>query len=262
MINRFYHLNNKEYPQIIFETDIAKFDLNIRIHKKLDTSIKHLNTSVYLNRNNTGFNIRSFIMGYLTTKIPLANRLFFNSNLIKTKCNKEGFLDILDFVFCVYITQSMVYILDFPDYIEIDNDGFLHNELDSAIKFGNSELAAFHGQHIPINWVKGKFPEPKKLLSWPNLDQRAAGCAMYGWHNLRSVCKSKTIDKDPDPVWGELVDMELANRIRERFLFVECGTGRQFALPVPNTVQTVDEAQEILHGGIPAYILKNSVQRT
>ena len=42
----------------------------------------------------------------------------------------------------------------------------------------------------------------------------------------------------------------------ELFLDAICGTGRRFALPVPPTTSTVDEAQSVLHGGLPASILR------
>lgn len=53
----------------------------------------------------------------------------------------------------------------------------------------------------------------------------------------------RTIDKDDDPEIGELIEVELPEVGRERFLRVLCGTGRMFALPVPPDMTTALAAQ-------------------
>ena len=51
------------------------------------------------------------------------------------------------------------------------------------------------------------------------------------------------IDEDDDPQVGTLVEVSLPDAGKELFLRVVCGTGRRFALPVPQTVKSAVEAQ-------------------
>lgn len=94
------------------------------------------------------------------------------------------------------------------------------------------------------------------------MDQRAAACEIVGWHNILEELDAKVIDDSQDPIWGKLVEVNLPDSGRERFLDAMCGTGRRFALPVPPKTKTVDEAQSVLHGGLPVEILKNFEVRT
>ena len=59
--------------------------------------------------------------------------------------------------------------------------------------------------------------------------------------------KAKTIEKDEDPTIGELVEVTIEGG-RERFLRVLCGTGREFALPVPPDMQTALQANAWTYG--------------
>ena len=73
---------------------------------------------------------------------------------------------------------------------------------------------------------------------------------------------ARTINDSGDPLWGRLVEVSLPDSGRERFLDAICGTGRRFALPVPPDTASVDQAQSVLHGGLPPEILRFSVERT
>lgn len=132
-----------------------------------------------------------------------------------------------------------------------------------AIEFADGRgLSAWHGQTIPDDWVNGKPPSPAEALHWPNMDQRAAACEIVGWHNILDQLDARTINDSGDPLWGRLVEVSLPDSGRERFLDAICGTGRRFALPVPPDTASVDQAQSVLHGGLPPEILRFSVERT
>lgn len=75
-----------------------------------------------------------------------------------------------------------------------------------------------------------------------NMEQRRAACEMIGWDKILHELKAKTIDRDDDPEIGELVEVELPESGKERFLRVRCGTGRRFALCVPREMKTALEA--------------------
>jgi hypothetical protein len=54
--------------------------------------------------------------------------------------------------------------------------------------------------------------------------------------------QAKVIDRDADPEIGELLEVEIPEIGTERFLKVLCGTGREFALPVPPDMKTALQA--------------------
>jgi hypothetical protein len=178
-----------------------------------------------------------------------------------TKC--ITFLEVNKHIWWYYATDTTVYVSDRPVFIKTNNEGHLHCENGKAIEFADGfGISSWHGQTIPNEWVTGNLPTPSEALNWENMDQRSVVCELIGWANLREHCNSTTIDIDDDPMWGELVEMDLPDSPGERFLFVTCGTGRPFALLVPKETQTVDEAQSVLHGGLPVEILKNCIERT
>jgi hypothetical protein len=47
---------------------------------------------------------------------------------------------------------------------------------------------------------------------------------------------------------GELIEVDIPDSGKERFLFVQCGTGREFALCVPPTMKTALEANAATYG--------------
>ena len=84
---------------------------------------------------------------------------------------------------------------------------------------------------IPETWIT----DPKSLtakvaLTWLNIEQRRAACEILGWESVLSELKGNTIDKDEDPMIGELVEVTIPDVGKEKFLRVLCGTGRKFAL--------------------------------
>ncbi len=79
-------------------------------------------------------------------------------------------------------------------------------------------------------------------MTWQNIEQRRAACEILGWNAILSALDAKTIDRDGDPQIGELVEVSIPDIGRERFLRVRCGTGREFALPVPPDMKTALQA--------------------
>ena len=58
---------------------------------------------------------------------------------------------------------------------------------------------------------------------------------------------AKTIHKHDNPLVGELLEVDIPDVGRERFLRIQCGTAREFALPVPPETETATQAQAWLH---------------
>jgi hypothetical protein len=75
------------------------------------------------------------------------------------------------------------------------------------------------------------------------MEQRRAACEIVGWANILRELDSKVIDEDDDPEIGTLLECEIPDSGKERFLQVKCGTGRAFVLHVPKECYTALEAQ-------------------
>jgi len=159
--------------------------------------------------------------------------------------------------------ENIVIASERPIHVRWDDERRLHGENGLAVEYADGYgLAAWHGQRIPEAWVTGNPPSAAEALRWDNLDQRSAACEIVGWHKIMDVLDARLIDDSGDHAWGRLVEVDLPDNGPQRMLDAMCGTGRRFALLVPNHVRTVDQAQSVLHGDIPADILRNGVVRT
>ena len=142
-----------------------------------------------------------------------------------------------------WITPTEVLCVEQPSlYI---SDGRLHREDGPAVEWPAGESYCFwRGTQIPNEWITNRASlDAKTALTWPNIEQRRAACEMIGWNRVLFELKAKIISKHPNPQIGELVEVNLPDAGKERFLRVQCGTMREFALPVPPTVKTAIEAQ-------------------
>ena len=159
--------------------------------------------------------------------------------------------------------ENIVIASQRPIAVRWDDEKRLHSETGKAVEYADGTgLSAWHGQAVPDEWLTGSPPAAKDALHWPNMDQRAAACEIVGWANILDQLDARTVEDSGDPVWGKLVEVNLPDSGKERFLDAMCGTGRRFALPVPPKTGSVDEAQSVLHGGLPVEILKHCVERT
>jgi hypothetical protein len=68
---------------------------------------------------------------------------------------------------------------------------------------------------------------------------------------LQECAEKNMIDKDEDPQIGTLLLVNIPDVGKEQFLHVLCGTGREFAIPVPPTVKTALEANAWTYGVDP-----------
>jgi hypothetical protein len=135
-------------------------------------------------------------------------------------------------------------VSDFPEVFKVDDQNLPHCEDGPSHRWRDGwSLYHWHGVRIPTEWIENKAGlTAKTALTWANVEQRRAACELVGWDRILSELKSKTIDRDEDPMIGELVEVTLPDIGKEKFLRVVCGTGRKFALPVPPQMKTALEA--------------------
>jgi len=126
-----------------------------------------------------------------------------------------------------------------PIHIRFDDQQRAHSETGLAIEYEDGFGAyCWHGVRVPSEWYTEGPPSPADALRWENLEQRRAACELIGWATILKELDAVTIDKDDDPMIGELLRVVIPDVGEEQFLRVLCGTGREFALPVPPDVET------------------------
>ncbi len=151
-------------------------------------------------------------------------------------CAINGGFRVLHKEFCL--------VSDFPEFIKVDDQNRPHSEIGASHRWRDGwELFHWHGVVITKEWVTGKKPTASEALNWPNLEQRRAACEIVGWANILKELDAKVIDADEDPEIGTLLECDLPDSGKERFLQVKCATGRDFCLHVPNEMKTALEAQ-------------------
>lgn len=156
--------------------------------------------------------------------------------------------------------QNVLAISDRPRVINRDDQNRLHCETGPSISYPDGwSLYHWHGVAIPGEWVTGSKPSAKEALKWENMEQRRAACEIVGWAAILRELKAKVINADSDPEIGTLVECELPDAGKERFLRVQCGTGREFALCVPPTMKTAREANSWTYS-LPAKELQPEVR--
>ncbi|MHB8085777.1 MAG: DUF6745 domain-containing protein, partial [Dehalococcoidia bacterium] len=140
--------------------------------------------------------------------------------------------------------ENVLAISDRPELIKRDAQGRLHSLVGHAIHYRDGwGFSCWHGVVIPDEWLsKPDTLTAEVALKCTNLEQRRAACELLGWAKILDVLNAKVIDEDPNPQVGTLLEVDLPDAGKERFLRVKCGTGRDFVLGVPKEMKTALEA--------------------
>ena len=139
--------------------------------------------------------------------------------------------------------EHVVFVSERPEMYSFDERWLLHNEEGPAIRCRDGwEVYCWHGVNVPGEWIKGDI-DAQTALQWENVEQRRAACEIVGWDNILNNLNAKAIDTHANPMVGTLLEVDLPDSGKERFLRVLCGTGRTFAMPVPPEMTTAEDAQ-------------------
>ena len=141
--------------------------------------------------------------------------------------------------------EDFCIISDFPEVLKVDDENRPHCQDGPSHRWRDEwELYHWHGVQVPKEWIMNPGHLTAKMaITWENIEQRRAACEILGWAKILKELKAKVIDTDGDPEIGELLEVELPDIGKEKFLRVLCGTGREFALPVPPDMKTALQAQ-------------------
>ena len=160
-------------------------------------------------------------------------------------CNKlEGLIDLAKHCGWLNMYEDLVVFQHRPVEINMDDQKRIHSDHGPAIQYRDGfAIYAWHGVRIPSDWIENKTSlTPQIALKWENIEQRRAACEILGWKNILDALKAKTIDEDDDPMIGTLVEVNIPDIGKERFLKVLCGIGREFAIPVPKNMKSAIQA--------------------
>lgn len=148
----------------------------------------------------------------------------------------------------IWTFDELAIITRRPVKIKFDDRNLLHCENGPAIEYADGlKVYAWHGQRIPGEWIEVGV-DAKTAIAWPQVEQRRAACEILGWVNIIKELGGVTIDEDPDPEIGTLVEVDIPEIGKARFIRVQCGTKREFALPVPPELKTALGAQAWMVG--------------
>lgn len=147
----------------------------------------------------------------------------------------------------VWWHSDICVISDRPSVIKLDDRGVMHCEDGPAIAYRDGFCVyGWHGTRVPEEWIT-KGPDLADAIRHDNLEQRRCAAEILGWSRVLDELGATTIDAHANPLIGTLIEVDLPDVGRERFLRVMCGTRREFALPVPPDTQTATAAQAWLH---------------
>ena len=143
-------------------------------------------------------------------------------------------------------------IQDRPKSIKLDEQNRAHCENGPAIEYRDGfSVMCWHGTRFPREWILNGI-SASEALKVDNSELRRVACEIVGWQNILEQLNYQVIEKDEDPMIGTLVEVDLPvsedESSLEKFLMVQCGTGRNFALPVPPDMKTALQANAWTYG--------------
>ncbi len=140
--------------------------------------------------------------------------------------------------------ERLCVVSDFPEFIKMDEANQPHCENGPSHRWRDGwEIYSWHGVQVPKEWIAGDGPTINDALHHENTENRRAACEILGWDNILDELNARVIDAHPDPEIGTLVEVQIPDIGAERFIRVNCGTGRKFALPVPPDTATAMAGQ-------------------
>ena len=168
--------------------------------------------------------------------------------------------------FALWAGAETFYVVVRPAIPKVDDQRRLHCEDGPAFTW-LSDIRDFYwrGVHVPESWITDrKSLTAEMALSEQNIERRRAACEILGWTTILSQLSAVTIDHDGDPQIGELVEVKLPGegkeKITARYLRVQCGTGRKFAVCVPPQTKTALDAQAWMLGLPPTEFVRPEVR--
>lgn len=149
--------------------------------------------------------------------------------------------------------EDYVVVTERPTRLSLDENNALHSETGPAIQWASGYgCYMWHGTDVPGEWIEDPDSvDPSLALNWGNIEERRCLAEIIGWDKVVDQLDSKVVDKNPDPMIGTLIEVDLPDSGKERFLRAFCATGVAVVLPVPSDVETAWQANAWTYGKDP-----------
>lgn len=150
----------------------------------------------------------------------------------------------------IWLGEDVAIIMDRPLHILMDDEGLLHSEDRPAVLYDDGfAVYSWHGQRVEKDWIMHKEKLTAQIaLGQQNVELRRIACEILGWVHVLDELNYVSIHKDEDPQIGHLVEVNLPDSGKQKFIMVRCGTGRDFAIPVPDDMKTARQANAWTYG--------------
>ncbi len=177
---------------------------------------------------------------------------YFKDVVNLTVCNKlSGLIDFAKYSGWALLFDDLIVLTRKPVEIKFDEDKLTHCEDGLAIRYAdNTGVAAWHGTTIPQEWIFDKSTiTPEVLFQWDNVEQRRCACEILGWATVLDNLKATVINEDSDPTIGTLLEVDLPDSGKERFLVaLDPNVAEKVGIPVPYEMTTALEANSWTYG--------------
>jgi len=193
-----------------------------------DTSITHnylSNWSVFYQ----GGNCWAGSDGYITAMRDVMGAQFKEQEKYKfwEEAARNSSMRMVHRDFCV--------VSDFPEKIKIDEEGRPHSSTGESHKWRDGYCVShWHGTKCDNSWLDDSGTlTPGSALRQSNAELRRVACEILGWDKVLEdpSLNPRIIDED-EPWIGTLIEVDLPEAEKQRFIKFQCGTGRWFAEPV------------------------------
>ena len=146
-----------------------------------------------------------------------------------------------------FVHEQFVIICDRPSTLKVDDQNRPHAEKGPFCEWRDgSAIYAWHGTYVPSYFIE-KGPNVEDALTHQNTEVRRATAEILGWKKVLDAMNPRVIDED-SPDIGTLLEVDLPDSPKSRFLKVRCGTGRDFVLSVPGDMKTALQANAWTYG--------------
>ena len=165
-----------------------------------------------------------------------------------TRARMDAWCSLVESCGGVYWGRDVAVIVDRPAAIRRDETGRLHSTSALAVEYRDGwGIAAVRGTRVPNEWVLQPL-DPRTVLTEPNVERRMAAAAIVGWDAVLRSVDARVIDRDPNPMFGELLEADLPDSPGQRFLRAQCGTGRTVVVLASRDARTAVEAGAMSYG--------------
>ena len=157
----------------------------------------------------------------------------------------EGLWDLSQSAGWALPHRNICWVSERHNILQRDERGRLHSVAGPACAFPDGwAIYAINGTRVPAKWIEQRGElSVSDVFAERNAETRRAGCTLLGWERVLAGIDAKLINDDGDPQIGALYEGQIPGAARCGFLRVECGTRRQFVIPVPAGLKTAIEAQ-------------------